>query len=115
MHAQVDVECEFGYEYVNHACQPITGLDTSQCTAIADGTYHSSATKHRLIQGDICADISRVITDTDGKGNLPGGKGNRQHAACKKWATALVTFLVRTARSPCILLIHCYIGFVCPS
>ena len=47
---QADVECEFGYEFVNHECRPITGLDTGQCGALKSGAYHTSASRHRLIR-----------------------------------------------------------------
>ena len=90
----MDVECEFGYEYVNAECHAITGLDTAQCGAVREGSYHASASKHRLIQGDACAGIARVITDTDGKGGLPGGRSGGAHGARKHWATAFVAFLV---------------------
>ena len=41
------------------------------------GRYHVSESKHRLINGDACADLSRVITDTDGKGNAIGRRARR--------------------------------------
>ncbi len=96
-HPQADVECEFGYEFVNHECRPITGLDAGQCGALKSSAYHTSTSKHRLIDGDVCADLARVITDTDGKGNLPGGRGGGggARAARRKWATTVVVFLVR--------------------
>ena len=93
---QADVECEFGFEYINHECRPIQSVDTSQCAAVTSGRYHASQTKHRLVSDDVCADVSRVISDTDGKGNLPGGPGagSKHHGRA---ARAIVIFLVRAS------------------
>jgi hypothetical protein len=93
---QADVECDFGFEFVNHECRPIQSVDTSQCAALTSGEYHVSRTKHRLVSGDVCADVSRVISDTDGKGNLPGGPG-AGHKHRGRAARAFVVILVSTS------------------
>ncbi len=87
------MECDFGFEYVNHECRPIQSVDTSQCGAITSGQYHVSRSKHRLVSDDVCADVSRVISDTDGKGNLPGGPG-AGHKHRGRAARAFVVILV---------------------
>lgn len=37
--------------------------------------YQASSTKLRLVYGDQCTDLNKVIPDTDGKGNIHGGGG----------------------------------------
>lgn len=96
---QADVECEFGYEFVNHECRLIESMDTSQCSAVTAGRYHMSKSKHRLVSGDVCSDVSRVISDTDGKGNLPGGPGSA-HGHRGRAARAFVVILVRCSCAP---------------
>ncbi|BDA42979.1 Vacuolar protein sorting/targeting protein 10 [Coccomyxa sp. Obi] len=95
-----DVECEFGFEYVNHECRPIQSVDISQCAAVTSGRYHASLTRHRLVSDDVCADVSRVISDTDGKGNLPGGPGaghKHRGRAARAFVVLLVVGIVGTA------------------
>jgi hypothetical protein len=102
---QDDVECDFGFERVNGQCRAIKDLDTAKCPAIRSGSYHVSQSMHRLINADACSDVSRVISDTDGKGNLPGGPGSgrggrRGHG---KAAKAFIALLVRVTSSDHLL------------
>eukprot|EP00884_Botryococcus_braunii_P007264 jgi/Botrbrau1/16539/Bobra.0327s0006.1 len=64
-----DVECEYGYEWLDGECLPIVGLDKQQCGALS-GSYVESVTHRRLVHGDVCINVSRVIMDTDGRGHL---------------------------------------------
>lgn len=66
---QEDVECEYGYEWLDGECKPIVGLDRQQC-GVLNGQYVESVTHLRLVHGDTCKNVSRVILDTDGRGHL---------------------------------------------
>lgn len=66
---QEDVECEYGYEWLDGECKPIVGLDRQQC-GVLNGQYVESVTRLRLVHGDTCKNVSRVILDTDGRGHL---------------------------------------------
>lgn len=98
---QEDVECDYGYEYINHECRPIKDLSNSHCSALSAGRYHVSETKHRLINADVCMDVSRVIRDTDGKGNVPGGPGSGSRSGHGKIAKAIIALLVRGQQPIC--------------
>jgi hypothetical protein len=63
------VECEYGYEWLDGECRPIVGLDRQQCGVITGGLYVESVTHRRLVHGDMCDNVSRIIMDTDGKGH----------------------------------------------
>lgn len=43
------------------------------CPHIEDGTYHVSSSGFRLVHGDVCTGIDKIIFDTDGKGTGHGG------------------------------------------
>ena len=91
---QVDVECEYGFERHEEECRPIVGLDDARCSVLDKDNYVVSQSKYRLIDGDTCMDLSHIITDTDGKGNLPGGHHGR-HPAHGKSASIFLVMLVR--------------------
>lgn len=92
---QVDVECEYGYERHNEECRPIYGLEGAKCTVLDRDNYVISETKHRLIDGDSCKNLSDIIGDTDGKGNLPGGHHGRHSDHGHRGATLFFVMLVR--------------------
>lgn len=75
-----DTECEYGFERVpdggpNATCVAMPGLEESACPGLKASCYHMSSTHLRLVHGDTCANVARVIPDTDGKGGGGGGRG----------------------------------------
>ena len=94
---QVDVECEFGFERTAEGCVRMAGIDADQCGELSSKGYLTSSTNHRLVHGDECTNVSRVIPDTNGHGGLPesgssgrGGSGGRGHA----WLLTAIIILV---------------------
>merc|ERR1712130_702629 len=92
----VDVECEFGFEWSwgERKCVPIAGVDVNTCAAVREKKYIMGESHLRLVNADNCANISRVINDTDGGGHstlpprgfhLPG------------WAIVILALLVAVA------------------
>lgn len=98
MHVQVDLECEFGYEYSDGECKPIVGVDTTRCGPLVSGLYTPSDTHKRLIHGDNCSNIERLITDTDGMGHRTGDAPSGKRSV--HWGVALLSFLVRLPCKP---------------
>lgn len=68
---QADVECEFGFEWSSEGsrCSAMPGVDPSSCPAVRDKKYVMSQSHLRLVNADKCANVSRVINDTDGRGH----------------------------------------------
>ena len=66
-------------------------MDLNTCPKVRDRSYEISKSHLRLLTDDVCANISRVINDTDGKGHstLPGGRH-----ALPVWAIVVITLLV---------------------
>lgn len=103
---QADVECEYGFEFVDSECVPMPDLDPKQCPILKEngGSYRTSSTHRRLVSGDLCSNVTLVIADTDGAGGLPlppvnpsgGGGGHGGHSG---WFTFFMVLLVR----PCLL------------
>jgi hypothetical protein len=93
MIVQVDVECEFGFEWSwgRRECVAMPGVDPNTCAAVREKRYIMSQSHLRLVNADNCANVSLVINDTDGRGHstlpprgfhLPG------------WAIVIVALLV---------------------
>lgn len=93
---QVDMECEFGFEPTTQGCIAMAGIGADQCGEISGKGYLTSSTKHRLVHGDVCTDVQRIIPDTNGHGGLPGtggggaGGSSRGHG----WLITIIVFLV---------------------
>lgn len=68
-------------------------MDVNTCPAVKSHKYVISETHFRLLDGDGCKNISRIIPDTDGRGHstLP-----QKHAWLKKWGIIVAAVLVRT-------------------
>jgi hypothetical protein len=68
---QVDVECEFGFEWSwrQHECVAMLGVDPNTCAVVKEKKYIMSDSHLRLVNADNCQNISRVINDTDGRGH----------------------------------------------
>lgn len=90
---QADVECEYGFERHGEECRPIIGLESAKCSVLDQDNYVVSQTKYRLIDGNTCKGLSQIITDTDGKGNLPDGHHGK-HPTRGKGAGLLLVMLV---------------------
>ena len=89
---QTDLACEFGYEMVGDECVQLPGLETMQCPSLETGNYTISQSHKRLIQGDVCEGLERLINDTDGKGNLvPTSSG---HGGWALWLGIAVVSLI---------------------
>lgn len=67
------------------------GVDRNTCPHVKDGRYTISESHLRLLNGDSCANISRVINDTDGRGHstLP-----HHWFAFPKWGIVVIALLV---------------------
>jgi hypothetical protein len=103
---QADVECEYGYERHNEECRPIYGLESAKCSIIDHDNYVVSETKHRLIEGDTCSGLAHIISDTDGKGNLPGGHHGRHPSHARTGTTVFLVMLVRSWHTRDLCLRH---------
>ena len=91
---QIDTECDYGHTYDYRTnfttCKPIPGFDFNTCPHLRDRSYTISDSGLRLLSGDMCANVSRVINDTDGRGHTshPGGRH------FPKWAVVTLVLLV---------------------
>ena len=67
------------------------GVDVNSCPDVREKKYVISQTHLRLLNGDICTDVSRVINDTDGHGHstLPG-----RGIHLPLWAIVVIALLV---------------------
>jgi len=67
------------------------------CPHINDNSYAVSSSGFRLVHGDVCTGIDKIIADTDGKGNARGGQpppGRRKHGGGGSGLFAVVMVLV---------------------
>ena len=64
------------------------------------------------IDGDSCKDLSHIIGDTDGKGNLPGGHHGRHSDQGHRGATLFFVMLVRGLLASALS--HCSTGLHIP-
>ena len=100
LHMQIDTECDFGYKWDFHngtlGCKPIPGFDVNTCPHVRDRSYVISKSGLRLLNGDSCANVSRVINDTDGRGHstLPEGKH------FPRWVVVTLILLVSCVSMP---------------
>ncbi|MEW5296835.1 MAG: hypothetical protein WDW36_000087 [Sanguina aurantia] len=67
-----DVECDYGFmRSTAGACAPISAAQMPACPATRPPTsYAVSASGRRLVHGDVCGNVGRVIDDTDGTGKV---------------------------------------------
>ena len=89
---QADVSCEFGFERRGNECSEMPNINADQCPLLKQGKYKMSTTSKRLVQGDICRNVERVIPDTNGKGSLPNSKGGSRHWAAWIFGTLVNLF-----------------------
>ncbi|MEW5312182.1 MAG: hypothetical protein WDW38_003829 [Sanguina aurantia] len=74
-----DVECDYGFmRSTAGTCAPISAAQMPSCPATRPPkSYAVSASGRRLVHGDVCSNVGRVIDDTDGTGkttaDIPGG------------------------------------------
>lgn len=70
---------------------PMPGVDVNTCPDVREHKYIISQTHLRLLNGDACANVSRVINDTDGRGHstLPG-----RGIHLPLWAIVVIALLV---------------------
>ena len=68
------------------------GVDVNTCHKVESKDYIISQSHLRLLSGDACLNVSRLINDTDGRGNstLPRGRW----LDLPKWAVAALALLV---------------------
>ncbi|KAK9828958.1 hypothetical protein WJX72_003046 [[Myrmecia] bisecta] len=89
-----DVECEYGFKYVNGECEAIVSLDDKECTVLSGGQYKVSETHRRLVHGDACTEVQRVIPDTDGNGHMPNGSSGVDTRHHSGWAAFFIVVTV---------------------
>lgn len=67
-------------------------VDVNTCPDVRERKYVQSETHLRLVNGDVCTNLSRIIPDTDGKGHstLPS-----RGFHLPKWAIVGIALLVR--------------------
>ena len=68
------------------------GVDVHTCPKVESKDYIISQSHLRLLSGDACLNVSRLINDTDGRGNstLP----HSRWLDLPKWAVAALALLV---------------------
>ena len=67
------------------------GVDVHSCPAVREHRYVMSKSNLRLLNGDACLNVSRIINDTDGRGHstLPG-----RGIHLPPWAIVVIALLV---------------------
>jgi hypothetical protein len=76
----VDVECEFGYTRSTVStsnstvgCVAMPGLsEIDTCPRLVNSGYRSSSSHLRLVHGNTCKGVNKVIPDTNGRGGAKG-------------------------------------------
>lgn len=95
-----DVECDYGFttDSAGGGCRAIPKDRMPTCPVLQQGDYYVSNTHMRLLHGDVCSGLERIIPDSDGMGTP---RGRRPHAptasARSPWAAFLIFLLVLAA------------------
>ncbi|KIY96596.1 hypothetical protein MNEG_11365 [Monoraphidium neglectum] len=67
-----DVECDWGWARDCHKCTQLPDDKLPTCPHVKDGSYRVSSSGFRLVHGDVCSGVDKIIFDTDGKGTGTG-------------------------------------------
>ncbi|KAI8465440.1 MAG: hypothetical protein J3K34DRAFT_525363 [Monoraphidium minutum] len=86
-----DVECDWGWARDCMRCTKLPEDKLPTCPHIDDDSYRVSSSGFRLVHGDVCSGIDKVISDTDGKGT---GHGPPPRHARRGGHSALFTFVM---------------------